>query len=306
MNRLLVLHDCPQEVQEKLRQYAKGHMELCLERQFTDAEYIIGEPTLAELHRAPKLRCVQMTWAGADRYTNAPDFPKNVALCTASGAFGVTIAEHALALALALCRRLPEYAHLQQDAGCEKLLFGGTAVILGTGDLGLQLSKRCRALGMKTIGVRRKAAPHPDFDCTVTLSDLPAVLPQADVVFGCLPDSPGTRHLLNADTLALLKSDALIINVGRGSLIDTEALTKRLAAGLLWGAGLDVTEPEPLPKGHPLRHMENVILSPHVAGIGFGHLELTEQAIWDIALDNLRRYVQNLPLRNVILPANNG
>lgn len=268
------------------------------------AEVIIGEPTPEELHQARKLRWVQLTWAGFDRYTKK-SFPEHVLLTTASGAFGSTIAEHALAMLLALCRRLPAYIRENniEDLGSEKQLAGGNAVIFGCGDIGTQIAARMKALGVSTVGVCRNVKqPRPYFDALTTLACVPALLPEADFVLCALPHTTQTAGFLNAERLALLKKDAILINVGRGSLIDTAALIECLQKGSLFGVGLDVVLPDPLPQEHPLRFHPRVLLTPHVAGVGFRHLRQTEDAIWKICLENLRRYLDGKPMKNKVQP----
>lgn len=268
----------------------------------TEAEIVIGEPTLSEVRRAKNLRWLQMTWAGADRYLGG-DFPKNVILTTASGAYGQTIAEHAVAMLLSLCRRLPSYARRSDwvDLGSEKQLLDGTAVIFGAGDIGTQIAVRLKALGVKTVGVCRDAGkPRPGFDLRTTLELAEVFLPEADFVLCALPHSEETTGYFKEERLRLLKDDAVLVNVGRGSLIDTEALTTQLLDGRFFGVGLDVITPEPLPTEHPLWHIDRVLLTPHVAGVGFSHLQDTENRIWDICAENLENYRSGKPLRNVV------
>lgn len=269
------------------------------------ADVIVGEPTLQELSLAPKLRWIQMTWAGADRYLKG-GFPGNVVLTTASGAFGETIAEHAIAMLMALCRRIPAYTRttVWSDLGCEKPISGGSALIFGAGDIGSAIAQRLRVLGVHATGVcRHTAAPRAGFDTLVTLEGAEALLGSVDFIFCALPHTSETAGWLNAQRMDRLRSDAVIVNVGRGSFLDTAALTAALGSGCLWGAGLDVVDPEPLPPEHPLWQLPNVILTPHVAGVGFGHLRETEEKIWAIILDNLNRFTAGKPLRNqVVIP----
>ena len=270
------------------------------------AEVVIGEPLLEELRDAPTLRWIQLTWAGADRYIRgASEFPAGVSLTCATGAFGVTISEHVLGMLLALCRNLPVYRAYQQQGvhhlyRPERLLYGGNAVILGTGDVGTEVARRLRAFGMKLTGVCRTPRPIPEFDRVCALRDADAALRQADVIVCCLPGTAETRGYFDRARLRTLKKDAVLLNVGRGSLIDSDALADVMQAGQLYGAGLDVTEPEPLPAAHPLRHMDNVILTPHVAGVSLGAAPETERRIVNICCENLRRYLHGEPLRNVV------
>ena len=216
------------------------------------AEAVIGEPTLEALQNAPQLRWLQMTWAGADRYLHG-GFPRGVLLTTASGAFGETIAEHAIGMLLALCRRLPAYARQGN-----------------WNDLG--------------SGVCRRTSPdRPGFDRLVRLDEAETLLPAADFVLGAMPQSPETAGWLSAERLALLPQDAVVVNVGRGSFLDADALA-----------------PEPLPAAHPLWSLPNCILTPHVAGVSFGHLPQTEERIWRICAENLERYAAGDPLRNLV------
>lgn len=266
-----------------------------------EAEIIIGEPTLEELEKAKKLRWLQMTWAGADRYMNR--FPDNVILTTASGAFGETIAEHALAMLFSICRRLPAYARKNdwEDLGSEKQIFGASALIFGAGDIGTAIAKRMKALGVHTIGVCRDLKKSRSFfDVRTNLENAVAFLEDVDFVFCALPHNVQTNGYFDEEKLRMLKDDAVIVNVGRGSFLDTEALTKLLSEGKFFGVGLDVVNPEPLPQTHPLWLMENVIITPHVAGVSFGHLADTEERIWDICAENLEKYLTNQPLRNVV------
>ena len=272
-------------------------------KEIADAEVVFGEPTIEELQCAKKLRWVQMFWAGADRYLHG-GFPKNVVLTTASGAFGETIAEHALAMLFSLCRRLPDYAKTNDwsDLGCEKRITGATALIFGCGDIGSEIAKRLKAHGMRTFGVCRNArAARPYFDALTTLSCASAFLPEADFVLCAMPSNSETDGFFDADRLSLVKKDAVLINVGRGSLIDTNALTAALNSEKIFGAGLDVTAPEPLPGNHPLWKCPNVIITPHVAGVSFGHLKETETKILNICAENLQRYLKNEPLRNTVV-----
>ena len=269
-----------------------------------EAEIIFGEPQPQALAQAKRLRWLQISWAGADSFAKAPELPQDVILTNASGVYGEVIAEHALALLLALARRLPQYWAQQQrslwrDCGTEWTLNGKQVLILGAGDLGTQLAQRLQGFGAAVTGICRTARPaKPPFDALATLDQLDALLPQADAVFGCLPGTAQTAGLFNLARLQAMKRDAILINVGRGSLIQLDALVQVLQAGHLFGVGLDVMEREPLSPEHPLWHMDRVLLTPHIAGVGFDHLTRTEDKIWAIFLDNLRRFRAGQPLQN--------
>lgn len=310
MHKLLILSDCGTAVPDFSSEFSVTALPTDAApserlRALREAEIVIGEPTLSELAEASKLRWVQMTWAGADRYLHG-GFPKNVRLTTASGAYGVTIAEHAIAMLLSLCRHLPSY-QVRKDAidlGSEIAVSGKTALVFGTGDIGRNIARRLCAFDVRCIGVRKNCAEKlPEFAEMTDLNGAERYLPQADFVFCALPETAQTVGWLSAARLEKLPIGAMVINVGRGSFVDTAALTQALQSGALGGVGLDVTEPEPLPAEHPLRRTDRAILTPHVAGIGFGHLPETTEKIWAICRENLSRYLSDAPLLNqVTLP----
>jgi len=276
------------------------------EEYLAKAEVIIGQPHPKALPNATKLRWLQMTWAGVDRYTLREGFPVGQAVLTnASGAYGPIISEYVLAGVLAHYRNIPAYLRGQQaqqwqDLGREECLEEKTVLILGTGDIGTNVAKRLQAFGAHPVGIRRSAKPQPYFEAVYAMEQLAELLPQADIVVGCLPNTPATRGLLNKERLLSMKSDALLVNVGRGSLIVTADLVEVLQNGHLRGAVLDVVDPEPLPEGHPLWQMEQVILTPHISGIGYGHNPATEKRVWQLCFENLERYAAGQPLQHVV------
>lgn len=271
------------------------------EKILAEAEVVIGFAAPALLEKAKKLRLLQATWAGVDAIAAA--VPQKTLLTNASGAFGPVIAEHMVACAMALARLIPAYSRSRRwrDLGCELTFEGRRALILGAGDIGLCTAQRLKPFGMTVAGVRRVPRALPDcFDEMYTLDRLDEQLALADYVFCVLPGTGETAGLLDERRLRLLKKTAVLVNAGRGSLIDTAALERVLAEGHLFGAALDVTAPEPLPETSPLWDMDNVIITPHVAGIGFGHLPETERKIADICCENLARYIRGESLINMV------
>ena len=311
---ILVLKETSEENNQKLLDAIGGEYQIQFSvrgredyrNKLKEAEVIIGEPSIEDLKNAEKLKWLQMTWAGTDIYTKSSDFPKNVILTNMSGVFGETISEYVIGAILTLYRNFPIYFRNQEkkiwkDMGSEKTLFGKTVLLLGAGDIGTSIAKRLRPFGTKNIGVRRTVRGMEScFDAMHTLKDVEALLSVADIVIGCLPDTTETENLLNRERLLKMKSDAVLVNVGRGSLIVTKDLEEVLEAGHLFGVALDVMKPEPLPKESKLWDMENVIITPHISGQGFGHEVRTEQKIYDVLSENIRRYIRREPLLNVV------
>ena len=230
MTEVLITAPCSDEIKLRLEEFKNSCIFSFGDRKsdIGSAEVIIGEPRTERIREAKNLKFVQMTWAGADIYTRG-GFPQGIKIANASGAFGGVISEYVVGAVLCLYRRFPEYIENQRsalwrDAGAERTIEGKTALILGTGDIGSNIAKRLSAFGTKNIGIRRTGAPAQYFDEMHTLSNIDALLTRADLVIGCLPNTKETGHILNYDRLCLMKSDALFINVGRGSLIDTDAL----------------------------------------------------------------------------------
>lgn len=306
MTEVLITAPCSEEIKLRLEEF-KNNCIFSFEDRKNDigsAEVVIGEPRTERIREAKNLKFVQMTWAGADIYTRG-GFPQGIKIANASGAFGSVIAEYVIGAILCVYRRFPEYIENQKeciwrDAGAERTIEGKTALILGTGDIGSNIAKRLSAFGTKNIGIRRTGAPAQYFDEMHTLSNIDALLPRADLVIGCLPNTKETGHILNYDRLCLMKSDALFINVGRGSLIDTDALIRALEERRIAGAILDVLENEPLAADSPLWKMPNVLITPHISGRGFGHDPATEKKVWDICLENLRRYIAGEDIINEV------
>lgn len=311
MTKLLITVPCKEAVKESLIQEFSDHYDIIfaqedkeiIARELQDAQVVIGEPDPKLLPTAGKLKWMQITWAGADRYTK--DFPENVVLTNASGAFGRIISEYTMGMILAQYKRLPQYYVNQQkkiwaDLGSERSLLNKRVVILGTGNVGSSIAQKLHAFGTYNIGINRSGNCPVHFDETHTLEDLDKYLADADIVIGALPRTPYTVGLLDYRRLKQMKEDALLVNVGRGTMIVTKDLEKALAEGHFSGVILDVVDPEPLPESSPLWTSDRVLLTPHISGIGFDHEAATESYIWDICRENLRRYAAGTPLDHVV------
>ncbi|MEA4823135.1 MAG: D-2-hydroxyacid dehydrogenase [Clostridiaceae bacterium] len=267
-----------------------------------DVEITIGNMPSVLLADCKKLRWLQLNSAGADQYLGK--MPEGAMLTNATGAYGLAISEHMLGMLLAIMKKLHVYydnqhAHLWRDEGPVWAIEGSTALILGAGDIGGDFARKVHALGAYTIGVRRTATKKDAWlDELHRMEALDELLPRADIIAMCLPGTQETKGIINAERLAMMKKNAIILNIGRGTAIDTEALCDALEKRQIGGAGLDVTDPEPLPPDHRLWDMPNAIVTPHISG--FYHLQQTFDRIVRISAENLAAFREGKQLRNVI------
>ena len=268
------------------------------------AQVILGNVPAAMLHCSPALEWLQTNSAGVEAYIQPGVLAGDTLLTNATGAYGLAIAEHMLGMLLELFKKLELYRDAQksgawQSQGAVKAVYGSTVLVLGMGDIGGEFAARCKALGAKVIGVRRSPRPCPEYaDEVHLLEDLDSLLPQADVVAVTLPGTDATRGLMSRERLAKMKEGAVLLNVGRGFIVDTEALCDALERGHLSGAGVDVTDPEPLPPTHRLWNIPTAVVTPHISG--FYHLRETHERIVGIFLENLRHFQAGEPLRNLV------
>ena len=268
------------------------------------AQVILGNVPAAMLHGSPALEWLQTNSAGVEAYIQPGVLAGDTLLTNATGAYGLAIAEHMLGMLLELFKKLELYRDAQksgawQSQGAVKAVYGSTVLVLDMGDIGGEFAARCKALGAKVIGVRRSPRPCPEYaDEVHLLEDLDSLLPQADVVAVTLPGTDATRGLMSRERLAKMKEGAVLLNVGRGFIVDTEALCDALERGHLSGAGVDVTDPEPLPPTHRLWNIPTAVVTPHISG--FYHLRDTHERIVGIFLENLRHFQAGEPLRNLV------
>ena len=252
---------------------------------------------------ASKLRWMHFVSAGREGF-EAVGLPTGLAITYAAGGVAPTVAEHAMALLLALARRVPEMVRQGAEQRWDRALAaravsleGATLAILGTGHIGLGISRRARAFGMRTVGLSRSALPAEALDESLPLTELHAVLARSDALAVALALTPQTRQLIGSDAFAACRPGLLLVNVARGAIVDQAALVEALRSGRLGGAGLDVTDPEPLPSGDALWQAPNVLISPHFAG---GGSAASVQRLAEGAADNLRRLMAGVPLRDPI------
>lgn len=266
---------------------------------------IIGNVPAATMHAPQELEWLQTSSAGYDHYLVPGRLAPDTLLTNATGAYGQAVSEHMFASLLCLMKKLHLYRDNQlqtrwHDEGRVTSLVGATVLVMGAGDIGQHFAQLVSAVGAQAVGVRRNAAVCPE--PFVRMSAMDALfdeLPQADVVASVLPSTDATRLLASERFFAAMKEGSYFVNAGRGDLVDSDALVEALASGHLAGAALDVTNPEPLPKDHPLWQEPNALITPHVAG--FWHLQATTDNVVAICLDNLKRYLAGQELRNLVV-----
>jgi D-2-hydroxyacid dehydrogenase (NADP+) len=280
-----------------------------LAKELADADGFIGiDPqSVALIPGAKKLRWVQVPSAGLEKVLDwkGPNALRdsNVVVTNYRILQGPEIADHAFAMLLALTRQIPKYIALGKketwQGGNQGLLElkDRTAVVIGVGGIGSNIATRAWAFGMKVIGVDPEDQPmNPLVTRYVKPDQLNEVLPLADVVFVSAPDTKESHKMLGPQQFDLMKKDSFFIAVSRGGLYDMPSLVKALDSKKLAGAGVDVTDPEPLPAGHPLWKFENAIITPHISG----RSDKDAQRMISVAYENIQRFAVGKPLVNVI------
>ncbi len=275
-----------------------------LSEQIADVDGVLGPINVGLIKNAPKLRWIQIESAGAEAFTSSEEFRKSqITLTNCKILQGPEIADHAMALLLSLTRQINVAIRDGMKGERSKKQYtpielrGKTAVVIGVGGIGTQIAIRANAHGMTVIGVDPKEIPYMPFLAKVVPPDrLDTVLPTADVVFISAPLTRQSEGMMGARQFDLMKQNSYFIAVSRGKIYDMDGLVKALDEKRLAGAGVDVTNPEPLPKGHPLWNFSNAIITPHVAGISDGELTRDEE----LFIENLRRFGTGEPLLNVV------
>ena len=247
------------------------------------------------------VRWVQLPWAGVEQWVAQGAIDDRRVWTCASEAYGESVAEHAVALMLAGRRRLHACARATSWDGSNGgyPLFEGTMVLVGTGSIGRGVVRLLQPWGMRIVGVSRSGRPVDGFDRVVPVRELLDVLPEADVVVLAAPSTPETAGLVGREELAAMASRAWLVNVARGALVDTDALVEALAAGAIEGAALDVTDPEPLPDGHPLWTEPRALISPHRAN----HGEAADSEMHALFTRQIRRWIAGEELTGRVDPA---
>jgi D-2-hydroxyacid dehydrogenase (NADP+) len=285
-------------------EFVEAYGKEALDTSVADCDVIYGgHPKADTIGKARKLRWVQTFSAGVNHFPLKELSERDIPLTNASGAHGIPIAENILAMMLAFAIRIPTFIRAQdkkewlswKDEGAKFELEGQTLLVAGLGGIGATLARKADALGMRVIGIRRNPTdPPPGVNTVYATEHLQEALGQADHVALCLPLTDETTDFLNEAELRAMKPTAYVYNVGRGKSINRAALIGALKHGWIAGAGLDVTDPEPLPSDDPLWSFPNVILSQHTSG----NSPAMDRRVTDIFIDNLRRFLAGEPLRN--------
>ena len=276
------------------------------EASMQDAEVLLCWDLPTENLRAvaPELKWIHVIGAGVEHLCPMDWVPEGLTVVNNKGAHAAKAGEFGLMGVLMLHSHMPAIVTNQRDARWESLfstpIAGKTALVVGVGSLGGGAAKQLKTLGLEVLGVNRSGKPHASVDEMVPTAEIDRLLPRADYVFVSLPATPETVGLFDRARLQRLKPGAGIINVGRASAMDTDALADLLRAGHISGAIIDVFDPEPLPSDSPLWQVPNLIVTPHVsADDGDNYVPIT----LDIFFANMRRYLKGEPLQNKVDPA---
>lgn len=252
-------------------------------------------------HAAGSVRWVHVAAAGVDALLGPEVRESDVVVTNSRGIFDAPIAEYVLAQMLSFAKDLPGSWRRQQDHRWEhresERLAGTRALVVGTGPIGRAVARLLRAAGVDVHGAGRRArSEDPDFRTVSGTAELPTALGRADWVISVPPLTETTRGMFDAAAFAAMKPSARFINVGRGELVRTDDLVAALREGEIAGAALDVVDPEPLPPGHPLWDLPNVVITPHASGDVLGWRE----ALVELFAENFLRWVGGQELRNVV------
>jgi len=270
------------------------------------ADATIGVCSAEVLAQAKQLQWIQWLAVGVDRCVQQPALrERHVLLTNLQRTMGPSMAEHVLAMMLALSRHLEYFLRKQQEGHWTREeaapqladLDGKTVLVVGLGGIGTEVARRAHALGMRVTATRASGRNGPDYVSYVGLPDeLPKLARDADFIVNCAPLTPQTTGIFNSEFFATLKPGSYFISVGRGRSTVTPDLIAALSSGRLAGAGLDVVDPEPLPADSPLWHLPNVIITPHVSA----QTSVSREQRNLVLVENLRRYAAGEPMLSVV------
>jgi len=310
INKLLCAMPLGSEHLDKIKAALPGTEIICSTYNGTTADDLKGVDVIfgnvqPKLLEAPNgLKWVQLGSAGADEYV--PAIRNGLLVTNATGGYGETISEHILGMLLMLQKKFHIYYDSMKDGVWKRRgevlgIRGSTTLVVGMGDIGGKFAEKMKMLGAYVIGIRRSDMRKPDWcDELYTMDRFEELLPRADSVVLVLPQSKETAGIMNKSKFDLMKEKSIFINVGRGSAVVQEDLVDALNSGKIWGAGLDVATPEPLPQDHPLWTAKNLLITPHTSG-GFSLPKNTDD-ILEIFFENLKRWQNNETLLNIVDP----
>lgn len=308
--KILVMIPMTQTQQDKLEQilpkaeYLYTNISDVTEEQIQQAQIILGNVPADMIKASRNLDWLHLNSAGYDPYVEKGILGPHTMLTNSSGAYDKAVSEHMFAMLLSLLKKLHLYRdaqkqHIWSDEGDVISIKDATILILGAGNIGKHFAGLVHALGAYVIGVKRTPGACPScMDELHTMDKFRELLPKADAVISFLPSTDETRGLFHKELFMTMKKGSFFLNGGRGDLVCTEDLCDILESGHLAGAALDVTEPEPLPENHRLWEIPNAFITPHVSG-GY-HLPETLHNIVSLCLENVQRYANNEPLRNMV------
>lgn len=272
-------------------------------QEIQQADIAVGWLRMEGLEVARRLKWIHLPDAGADIVMETPFIQeRGIVVTNSSGAFGVPISEHVLAMMLAFARRMRTFDRAQTSKEWRKglpvdELFEKRVGILGLGDIGTEVARRCHAFGMRVVAMKRRPGQKPPFvDELYGPDGIDRVVATSDFLVVSLPGTAETTGLLSRERLCMMRPGSYLFNIGRGKVVEEEAMIDLLRSGHLAGAGLDVFVTEPLPPDNPLWEMENVIVTPHTSGTHPRHAERTAA----IFCRNLERFQRSEPLENVL------
>jgi phosphoglycerate dehydrogenase-like enzyme len=286
----ILTYDSPEEMAERV----------------VDCDALIGRATADAVAAGTKLRWIQVTSAGVERYLRISELQTSETIVLTNFRIyqGPEIADHAMALLLALTRNLPAFIANMESRTWDRTpllpmieLRGKTMLIIGLGGIGTQLAERAHASGMKVIATNASDVPLMGaVDYVGREDEFLDLLPEADVVVSCVPWTSATEGMFDAEAFAAMKEGVYFVNISRGAVVGTDALIAALESGKVLAAGLDVVMPEPLPADSPLWSMPNVIITPHVAG----RSDMVDSRRRKLVLENISRFMSDRPLKNVV------
>ncbi len=269
-----------------------------------EAEIIIGYPPRKFLDTAKNLKWLQMIASGVDKYMRNGILPKDTIITNARGSYGESQSEFMFSMLIAIMKKLHIYRDNQLQSRWHKegdvmMLRGSTALVIGLGDIGSEFSKLLKAFGVYVIGIRRDASkPCVYADEVHSFTELDSLIPRGDIIGMVVPATPETENLMNAERISMMKRGAVLVNTGRGVTVDNEALYDALDNGHLSGAAIDVFDLEPIPKEHRIWKIQNLLITPHVAGLDY--MSHNWQHTLKLIHENLQLYCDGKKLRNIV------